>query len=259
MEKVNKKIIIIALVLSLITAVLIYIYINASSQTVVVPEIEYTTVYVAAQDIPARTEINSEHVKKVKIAKELLNTSALADTDEIIGKRTKESIISGEQFLPQRLVNEDNMSLSYHIEEGTRAISINISEQVSVANLLRPGDYVDVVASFEKEEEQIDDELTKVYPKITKLILQNVQVLTLGQDMMLSADKLAEAPSTVTLAVEKEDVEIFVYISQFATLRLALRSVGDSSKIDTQGIIRSDTTGTKGVYTIDSDLAEQNE
>lgn len=158
--------------------------------------------------------------------------------------------------MPQRLINEDNMSLSYHIQKGMRAISINISEQVSVANLLRPGDYVDVIASFEEEEEKISEEMSKVFPKISKVILQNVQVLALGQDLVLSADKLSEAPSTVTLAVGKEDMEKFVYISQFATLRLALRSVDDTSKIDTQGIIRSDMTGSKGVYTINSDQAE---
>ncbi len=247
MEKANTKIIIIALVLSLITAALIYFFITAD-KTDAVPEIKYITVWVAAGDIPARTEITSKHVKQVKIAEELLNINALSDPKDIVGKRTMVSIIEGEQFIPQRLADEDNMTLSYNIPDGMRAISMNISEQASISYLLRPGDHVDVIASFTKENEEMG-ELTKTYPNISKVILQNVQVLALGQDMMLTADKLTEAPSTVTLAISKDDMEKFVYASEFAALKLALRSVEDQSKGETNGIIRSDITGSKGVFT----------
>lgn len=255
MEKANTKIIIIALVLSLITAALIYFYITAD-KTEAPPEIKYATAYVAAGNIPARSEINMEHIKQVKIAEELLNTSALSDPKDIVGKRTKESIIAGEQFMPQRLVDEDNMTLSYYIPEGKRAVSMNISEQSSVAYLLRPGDYVDVIASFAKENEE-DGEVTKTYPNISKVILQNVQVLALGQDINISADKLSEAPLTVTLAVGKNDVEKFVFASEFASLKLALRHVEDKSQSETDGIIRSNVTGSKGVTTKASNQAEQ--
>lgn len=257
MEKANTKIIIIALVLSLITAALIYFYITAD-KTVAPPEIKYATVFVAAESIPARTQINIKHIKQVKIAEELLNTNALSEQNDIVGKYTKESIVEGEQFIPQRLADEDNMTLSYYIPEGMRAISMNISEQVSVTNLLRPGDYVDVIASFEKEDEEMD-EVTKTYPRISKVILQNVQVLALGQDLSLSVDKLSEMPSTVTLAIGKDDVEKFVYASEFASLRLALRPVEDKSTSETTGIIRSDMTGQKGVTIKSSDNAGEDQ
>ncbi len=257
MEKANTKIIIIALVLSLITAALIYFYISAD-KTEAAPEIKYATAFVAAGNIPARTEITLEHIKQVKIAEELLNTSALSDQKDIVGKYTKESIIAGEPFLPQRLAGEDNMTLSYYIPEGKRAISMNISEQASIAYLLRPGDYVDVIASFDKENEEMG-ELTKTYPRISKVILQNVQVLALGQEMTLSADKLSEVPSTVTLAVSKDDMEKFVYASEFAALKLALRPVDDQSQSETNGIIRADMTGSKGVITSASDQDVQSQ
>lgn len=257
MEKANTKIIIIALVLSLITAALIYFYITAD-KTEAVPEIKYATAFVAAVNIPARTQITLEHIKQVKIAEELLNTSALSDQKDIVGKYTKESIIAGESFMPQRLAGEDNMTLSYFIPEGKRAISMNISEQASIAYLLRPGDYVDIIASFAKENEEMG-ELTRTYPSISKVILQNVQVLAMGQDMVLSADKLSDAPLTVTLAVGKDDMEKFVYASEFASLKLALRSVEDQSQSETNGIIRSDMTGLKGVITKASGQAVQSQ
>lgn len=250
MEKANKKIIIIALFLSLITAVLIYAYLTGNSNTAV-PKIEYSTVYVAAKTIPARSTITGADIKQVKIAKELISASAITDINEITGKRSIESIIKDEQILKERLADENSMLLSYSIPEGTRAVSINVNEQIDVANLLRPGDFVDVVASFEKDEED-NGQIVKVYPRMTKTILQNVQVLALGQDVALSADKLKELPTTVTLAVKKEDVEKFIYASEYGTLRLTLRPVDDKSDTSSPGIIRGDMTGTKGVYSIPS-------
>ncbi|HEX2947181.1 MAG TPA: Flp pilus assembly protein CpaB [Clostridia bacterium] len=248
MEKANKKIIIIAIVFALITAVLIYSYISGiDSKTTAAPKIDYATVYIAARTIPARTEITAADVKQVQIARQLLNASAVTDINEITGKRTLESIISGEQIVKERLADEKSMSLSYFIPEGTRAVSFNVNEQIDVANLIRPGDFVDIVASFEKEEEE-NGQTIKFYPRITKVILQRVQVLALGQDVVLPAEKLKDPPATVTLAIKQEDVEKFVFASEYGTLRLALRPLDDNSQDSTPGILRSDMTGTKGVY-----------
>lgn len=247
MEKANKKIIAIALVLSIITSVLIYVYISGGGKTPA-PEINYKVVYAAAKTIPARSIITGEDVKQVKIPKELTNSNTITDLKEIIGKRTKESIIEGEQIIRERLADDSNVSLSYNIPEGTRAVSMNVNEQIDVAGLLRPGDFVDVVASFEKEE--VDEgSAKKVYPRATNTILQNVQVLAMGQNMTLSAEKLKDLPATVTLAIKKEDVEKFVFASEYGTLRLALKPLDDKSEQSSQGVLRSDITGTRGVYT----------
>lgn len=255
MEKANKKILAIALSLSLITAVLIYAYMSGSSNTIApATEIEFSTVYVAVKTIPARTIITGEDIKQIKIPKEILNASVVTDINDITGKHTIDSIIEGEQIIKERLADENSMFLSFSIPKETRAVSIYVSEQIDVANLLRPGDFVDVVASFEKEEED-NGQIVKIYPRITKTILQNVQVLALGQDLTLPADKLKELPTTVTLAIRKEDVEKFVYASEYGVLRLALRPSDDKSYNSLPGIVRGDITGTKGVYSTPSKTA----
>lgn len=251
MEKANKKVIVIAIILSLITAMLIYIYLSRST-VIVVPEIELATVYTAARNIPARTKISSSDIKQVNIAKDLLNANAITDPEEITGKYTLQSIMEGELIRRERLADEDSMYVSYMVPEGTRAVSMNITEQTNVANLVRPGDFVDMVVSFQEEEDA--DGVT--YPRITKMILQNVQVLALGQDVMLPSDKLDEPPATVTLAIKTEDVEKFVYASEFGIVRLALRPVSDDAIVNTKGILRSDVTGTRGIYYREPDQTE---
>ena len=249
MEKANKKIIIIALILSLATAVLVYVYISGSKTPA--PKIEYATVYVAAKTMPARYKITNEDITQVNIAKELLNANAVSDINEIVGKRLKGSIIEGEQIRKERLVDADKASLSFNLPAGTRAVSMNVNEQVEVAGLIRPGDFVDILVSFDNTEED-NGQIIKIFPRITKIVFQNVEILALGQDLSLSPDRLQELPATITLAVKKEDVEMFVYASEYGSLRLALRPVDDEAIIPSQGIIRGDLTGAKGVYTLPS-------
>jgi len=244
-EKKNRKMLIIALTLSLITAALVYIYISGIEPQQV-PETEYMSIFAAARTIPEFTQITATDIEEIKVPKDLYTEDMVTDKEQIIGKWAVQSIIKGEFVRNARLADDKSLYFSYTIPEGTRAVSMNITEQVNVANLPRPGDYVDVVASFNREEDMHGDQ-TVTYPKITKVILQNVKVLALGQDTRLPADKLSEQPMTVTLAIRKEDVEKFVYASEFGIIRLALRTAGDESLIRTDGVMREDVTGLKGV------------
>ena len=247
MEKTNKKIIVLALILSIVTSVLVYFYIKGNTKTTA-PQIEYATVYVAVKTIPARSKITSADVKMVNIARELLNASAVTDINEISGKYAFESIIQGEQIIKERLADEKSMMLSFRIPEGMKAVRMNVNEQLAVAGFLRPGDFVDIVVSFEKEAEE-NGQAVKVYPRITKTVFQNVKVLALGQDITLPSAKLAQLPGTITLAIKNEEVDKFVYATEYGILRMALRPVDDNSVNSGQGIMRGDMTGQKGVYT----------
>ena len=247
MESVNRKVIILSLILALITSALVYVYISKMTKK---PEIvEYINVYVAAKTLPPKHKITNEDIKAVKVTREYINPQALLNSADIVGKYIKDSIIEGEQILKDRIVDESKTSLVYSIPEGKRAVTINVNEQIEVGNLLKPGDFIDVIASFDKDE--IDDKQSKIiYPKITKIIIQNVKVLALGQEQRAADDKVKELPKTLTLAVSPEEAEKLVYTSEFAVLRLALRPVGDSKTIETPGAIRSDLINDKGARVI---------
>lgn len=245
METVNKKVIIVALILSLLSAGLVYYYVSKASAAPV--EIEYANVYVAVKTMPAKYKITEADIKTAKVPKELLNTRAVTNKSEIIGKRLKDSVIEGEQIIADRLADDQKTSLSYTLPAGKRAVSIDVKESTDVSDLIRPGDYVDVIASFEKEEAENGTTKT-VYSRITKTIIQNIEVLALGQDTNITEDKLKEPSKTVTLAIEPKDVEKFVFASEYGTIRLSLRGAGDDSKYGSQGTVRDDIVPGKGVY-----------
>lgn len=250
MESVNKKAIIIAMALSLLTSLLIYAYLKKAEVKPAVVEAT-STVYVAVKTMPPKYKITEADIKQISIRTDMINARAVLDKSEIVDKRLKETVVEGEQILIDRLADGKNTSLSYAIPEGMRAVSINVNDQSSLSNQVRPGDYVDVVASFEKEEVEKLDTKT-VYPRITKIIIQKVEILAFGQDMQANEAQTDEAAKTVTLAVSPQEAEKLVYASEYASLRLVLRGVGDTDIVNTPGIIREDSVPAKGSYTVNT-------
>jgi pilus assembly protein CpaB len=232
MESINRKVVIIAAILALLTTVLIYVYITRITSKPDV--IEYINVYVAAKNLPPKAMITEADIKQIKVTRDYLNSKAVLNKADIIGKRLKESIIEGEQILKDRLA-EENVTLAYAVPEGKRAVSVNINEQVNVSNLIRPGDFVDIIASFDREE---DTATMTVKPKTSRIVIQNIEVLAIGQDQAISEEKLKDLPKTVTLAVSPSDAEKLVYVSDFAMIRFALRPIGDDKAAITGGVTR---------------------
>lgn len=243
MESVNKRVVVISIILALFTTGLVFLYIK--SATVKPDLVEYIDIYKAAKTMPAKYEITEADIVKDRVTKEYLNPDAALVKADIIGKRLKDSIIAGEQILNSRLVQEDNFTLAYNIPEGMRAISVNVNEQIEVSNLIRPGDFIDIIACFAPETlEQGTNKST--IPAAAETVIQNIQVLALGQNLIIEEGKELEIPKTVTLAVTPKDAEKLTYVTEFATIRMALRRTGDEKIISGVGVIKDDLTSGKG-------------
>lgn len=249
MEGINKKAILAAVALACFTTFLVYIYIKNS--TVNNAPQGSTYAYIAEKTISPKTKITESDIKSVKLSKEDLNPSAVLNKADIIGKRAKDRIIKGEQILYDRLVEENGLSLASRIPKGKRAVSINVDEQSAVSNLAEPGDYVDIVASLDRD--QTSDKTGSIlYPKITEIIIQNIEILSIGQEMDPNIDGKREIPKTITLAVSPQDAEKLVYASDNGLIRLILRSNEDDSNADTNtnGVIRNDLVSSKGTQSV---------
>lgn len=247
MEPVNKKAVFIAAILALLTTFLVFMYINKATTST--ETIEYLNVYVASKTLPAKHLITDEDIDVMKVANEYINPQAVLNKADIIGKRLKDRVIKGEQILKDRLVGEGNLALAFSIPDGKRAVSINVNEQIAVGNHIRPGDYVDIIVTFQSKE--MEDNTTKyVLPPVSKIVIQNVQVLALGQNQTIETEKIAEPPSTVTLAVTPQEAEQLVFCSDFGVITLALRPAGDTQIVSTPGAIRDDIAPKRGVINL---------
>jgi pilus assembly protein CpaB len=127
--------------------------------------------------------------------------------------------------------------LTYKIPEGHRAMTVSVDQVAGVAGFINPGNIVDVV-------------LTASPPgssqSISKIVLQNVPVLAVGQIVEQKEGKPVAVP-TVTTDVSPEDAEKLAVASTQGRLQLVLRRAGDKEVANTGGATVSKVmSGAKG-------------
>ncbi|MTI70605.1 MAG: Flp pilus assembly protein CpaB [Firmicutes bacterium] len=247
MNKFNKKILLVAIILSVITAYLSLSYIkgikNANKKE------EYINIVVAKQDILPRYKITAEMLEEIKVLKESHIVNSIQDESKIIGKYSKGKILKGEVIPKDRLIEEKDKDLSLRIPKGKRAISVAIDEISGVADLIKPGDFVDVYVTVDKKDFKSGG-IKMAYPPITKLLLQDKLVLSVSKDMIRKEEERKEVPMKypVTLAVTPLEGEKLVHGEDIGRLKLALRPIREKGTHKTFGTIRENIVPPKGKY-----------
>jgi pilus assembly protein CpaB len=139
------------------------------------------------------------------------------------------------------------------IPAGKKAISIPVSATSSVSYFIRPGDLVDVMATYAEpvEEQESVGRRNIAEAKTTRSILEAVSVLAVGAEYRRSEIQQNDAYGTVTLLVSMEEAAKLIFARDFyrAELTLILRSkeeegesVSGSSKVKV-GAENFDTIG----------------
>lgn len=137
----------------------------------------------------------------------------------VIGKVAKIDIKAGDPIRLSDLATKDR--LSYVVPRGMRAVTVGLDPVSGVGGFLKPGDRVDIVATFEMNSSSF-----------AKTVLQNVTLLAIGTQSQegdnLAGDKAtAKAQPTATLAVSPTDAEKLILADAKGRLRLALRAADD--------------------------------
>lgn len=220
MSKLSVKgLIVVALALSLVTSMLVYNYLKGASQKTFK---EGMTVVVAKMDIPPKTKIVPEMVQEMKMPAEYMQPGIVTEMKSVIGVVTREKLIAGEQITERRLLLEGKSAgFTGIIPPNMRAVTVAVTEVTGVAGFVKAGDYVDVVAIFDKND---------TGEHAGNLILQNVLVLAanheteLGNPEAASKDKKdVVKTATVTLAVSPDEAPKLAVSEEKGKIRLALR------------------------------------
>jgi pilus assembly protein CpaB len=225
----NKKLILLALLLAAVTSALVYLYLENIKKTARLDT--WKRVLVAAKDIPARTEISPDLLREMDFPADFVHPLAIETRENALGKVTLSPIHTGEFLLSPQLAlpTDPKHGLPYQLTPGTRAISIAVDEIIGIAELLNPGDRVDVLTtiniatSFDQKE--------KTY---TIVAVQDVEVLAAGKRMdeiRIEGKTPAVEIKTVTLAVTAEQALPLTLASEKGFIRLALRSPVDHDKV----------------------------
>ena len=192
---------------------------------------ESTEVVCAATDIGPTVEIKESMVELKTTPKALVPKLAFAKLEDVVGRVASLTIPRGMPVVPILLAPKGTPpGMAVRIRDGYRAVAVKIDEFAGVAGWIKPGSHVDVVAVMQTRE------TGRVQGTISKVILENVEVLAVGQDIGISGDMAASVTKSVTLLVKPEDVPRLHLAATKGQLRLAMRNQRDftvSTKLET--------------------------
>ena len=237
MKSTAQKLIMISFVLALIAAVTVFLYLKSlKSPNETTKEI---SVLVATETIPSGTLIDKKMINEIKVPNDSILADYIKDSSEIVGKYTKETIYKNEGFRIDKLLDKGGDELSLKIDSNHRAISISVTGDSGVSDLLKPGDSVDIITYIAEKK----DGAKVVRPDVAKIVLQNIELLAVDKQLSREEkvnDKTSdkEKISTnflVTLSVPTLDLEKLVLAESIGSIKLALRPLKDDNTTATNG------------------------
>ena len=251
--RTNRRFIMLAFVLGLIGAVLIYVAFSRGESTgpATIPG---TPVVVAKENIPARTTITQSMLEVRLVPEDVKSELSYTDAAAVVGQRTRFQISANEQVLPSKLVplgsamGATNRSLSLIVPQGQRGFAISVSQVVNAGGLVLPGDYVDVIVvydiEFQSSADPTDRETADSY--FVHTLFQNVEVLaveqgivdivpeatpTTGRQRVRNTEEPANPEAaTVTLALTPDQVQTVYLAESNGRIRLSVRPFGESDE-----------------------------
>lgn len=182
----------IALVCATLAAVLSYIYLSSAAK----PKVPAKTapveaeVVVPVREIPVNTPITEDMLTRRKMNVEEIPRGAVKNPHELVGMVAVRRLPAGQPVEREAVLPRgEALGLAGLVPPGMRAVTVALDPITGVAGLLKTGDRVDVVATFE-----VNDNV------VAKTILQDVELLALGT-------RTVDSGAPEEAAVEGEPVE----------------------------------------------------
>lgn len=245
-SRLNRKFLVVAVLLAVLSAVLVYAKISATSDSSKSSSggAGTLTVVVTKAAIEPRTLLTAEQVELKSLPSGAVIPGAYASIADAVGKTVKYPIQANSQVTTDNVIDTSkpatDSSLSLVIPQGKRAMSIQASQVSNVGGLILPGDFVDIIWSC-----------CQGQPVVIKTILHNVQVAAVAQTVVNSGPVAGSTPTvggsspvatgsgkpipeaqTVTLLLTPNEAERLFLAEQNGTLRADLRGVSDQDTTD---------------------------
>ncbi len=228
-KKTAAVIAVVALFLAAIAAYLVYNYLQKEQKEAAKAKLEVQPIVVAASNIPFGSKLQTAQMKMADWPRTSLPAGYQTDSKAIEGRIAVSSIPAGNPITEGSLapVKAETGVLSFIIPEGNRAMTVAVNEVVGVAGFILPGSVVDVIATLP------DPFLASSNNRISKIVLQNVKVLAVGQILQEKEGKPVQVP-TVTLDVTPDQAEKLALASE-NKVQLILKHLGDTNTVKTPG------------------------
>jgi len=180
-----------------------------------------------ARPVGANEAVPDGAVRRRTIPRRWAPEAALSDFNQLIG------LVAGSDLQPNSILQEGMLVPPPQLQEGQREEAILVDASTGVAGRVRPGDLVDVIASYGAEEVQPGE---KPKPNRTMVIVPGAEVINVGTPRVKGATGVQDAAQNpaevvpVTFALDKRQSLKVAHAQVFgADVRLALLRRGDLS------------------------------
>jgi Flp pilus assembly protein CpaB len=162
----------IAAALALVAALLTMFYVTNYQRSVRENE-ENVPVFVAARDIPAGTAgadlVGRGFVEKTEIVRRSVVPGAISNPEQLDGLVATQAVYAGEQVSTRRFTTPSQRGIKAQLTGVQRAIAVQGDQHMLLAGVLKAGDRVDVVATFNHPQ---GSQFT-----FTRIVLRDIEVL----------------------------------------------------------------------------------
>lgn len=244
----QKLILISGIVLGLVAIVMVKMYLDQqqmiiqdkAKKAVASIQANQAAVLVSKQDLPKGSVIEASMLDTAIVPNKFIQPGAVTSLDRIAGMVTIAPITKGEQISLSKLSNVKQAGggggdLAGVTPSGKRAISIVVDNISSLSGMVKPGDYVDVLATIQVPVQGQDGQVTGQMTVIP--LFQNTLVLAVGQNTggaTGSGSRYAEkesssgAASLITLALGPQETNLIAFVQEQGKVRLTMRSPADA-------------------------------
>jgi pilus assembly protein CpaB len=159
--------------------------------------------------------------------------------DGLIGRGVLSTIYEGEAVMETRLAQPGaGGGLASTIPSGMRAVAVRVNDVVGVAGFVGPGTKVDVIIAGNAPGGANNS------GQQARTILQNIQVLSAGQNYKTDSEGKPVVVPVVNLLVTPEQAEVLSLVNNGdARLQLVLRNPLDTQETKTQGTVMASLFG----------------
>lgn len=223
---------VVAVIVALVTSYFVYQQLRLSAEETSQPVV-MGTIVVAAADLPVGSRLQPQLLREIPWPAGEPVPGMFGKVEECTDRALINSVVANEPILENKLApKEAGAGLAAIIPEGKRGLSVRVDEVVGVAGFVLPFTMVDVLVTGSTGSDSV-----------TRVILENIRVLTSGQRIEEDKDGKPQKVSVVTLEVTPQEANKLAMASTEGRIQLALRNTIDTEKVEPASVYRSELFG----------------
>ncbi len=227
----NKRALMIALILAVVGALLMFLYIGRFEEEASGGERVRVLMAVAALEPGAVIDEESVSVREIPIAYVEDRAIKATEKGKVVGLRVGHKVEANQTMMwtDLAIATDERRDLSSLIQTGNRAVSIKAESGDKSYTMIRPGDYVDVIANMPAND--LADKFNSV------VLLQKVLTLAVGletapENLVDKKEEFRSREMVLTLSVNLQEAQLIALAGEKGHLVVALRNPTDQGVSD---------------------------